>query len=149
MSSVHSLSALYPPLCLLLSVPSSVSILAHKSKRVLVSHLGFQQNITRKITRLSSMTMRPVSERCPSRTMLRRASATSFLSSFPKQAQQSNRAVSSQVSPGGENPRFHYWKLSVPNDADLLLAFTDPVGAVESVKAASDIVRTPARQPPS
>ena len=39
MSSVHSLGALYPPLCLLLGVPSSVSILPHKAS--LVSYLRF------------------------------------------------------------------------------------------------------------
>ena len=41
MSSVLSLSVLYPPLCLVLGVPSSVSILPHKGKASLVSHLLF------------------------------------------------------------------------------------------------------------
>lgn len=88
------------------------------------------------------MTMSPVSERCPSRTMLRRASATSSLSSFQKQAQQSNRAVSSQPTPRGKKiPESITGNSLYLNGPDLLHG-TDSVGAVESVKAASDIVRT-------
>jgi hypothetical protein len=89
------------------------------------------------------MTTSPVSERCPSRTMLRRASATSSLSSFLKQAQRSNRAVSTNQPtnplPGGRKSPIPFLETRLYTER---LYITDSVGAVESVKAASDIVRT-------
>jgi hypothetical protein len=90
------------------------------------------------------MTTSPVSERCPSRTMLRRASAMSSLSSFLKQAQQSNRAVSTNPPPppplpGGRKSPIPFLETRLYTER---LYITDSVGAVESVKAASDIVRT-------